>query len=424
MKTLYQRWRGINFVMRLAIVLILGTVLGVLFPNVKLISLLGEMFVNALKVIAPILVFVLVVSALASARAKTSISLILVLYAISTLSAALVAAIVSLAFPVKLTLVDASVRNAPNGIADVLNNLLHNAVDNPVMALATSNYLAILTWAILLGIALRYSNDTTKTVITNISSALAIIVRWIISLAPIGILALTYTAVSSSGLSVFGEYVQLVLLLVGAMALVALALNPLIVYIVLGQNPYPLVFQCLKESGLTAFFTRSSAANIPINLEFCRRLGLDRDTYALSIPLGATINMAGATVTVVIMAMAAVHTTGLAIDLPTAIILSMLAAVAALGASGVPGGSLLLIPLACSLFDIGNDVAMQVVAIGFIIGVIQDSCETVLNSSSDVLFTATAEYRKRQRAGKAFKVELAPPTLAHTLPELEGADNW
>jgi serine/threonine transporter len=424
MEKLFEKWRSINFITRITIVLVIGTLLGLLFPNIQVIGLVGELFVSALKVIAPILVFVLVVSALAGAKAKTSISLIVVLYAISTFAAAVIAAIASFAFPVDLTLVAAVAQDAPSGIGEVLKNLLNDVVVNPLTALATANYLGILAWAILLGIALRYSNDTTKTVLANISSALATIVRWVIALSPIGVLGLMYTAVSTSGLIIFSEYGKLLLVLVGAMAFVALIANPLIVFSVLRQNPYPLVLQCLKESGFMAFFTRSSAANIPVNLELCRRLGLDRDTYAVSIPLGAAVNLAGAAVTITVMSIAAAHTMGIAIDLPTAVILCVLTSIAAASVSGVPGGSLLLIPLACSLFNIDNDVAMQVVAIGFIIGVIQDSCETAINSSSDVLFTATAEYRTRQKAGKSFRVELSPPTLAHTLPELEGADNW
>ena len=286
------------------------------------------------------------------------------------------------------------------GIGEVLGALVMNVVSNPVDALMNANYIGILAWAVVLGIALRAASQSTKDVFASVSDAVSQVVRWVISLAPFGILGLVYTTVSANGLEIFTEYGQLLLVLVGCMLFIAFVTNPLLVFWGIRKNPYPLVLRCLKDSGITAFFTRSSAANIPVNMELCRKLGLDKDNYSVSIPLGATINMAGAAVTISVMAMAAAHTMGVSIDLPTAVILSALAAVSACGASGVAGGSLLLIPLACSLFGIGNDVAMQVVAIGFIIGVVQDSCETALNSSSDVLFTATSEYREWRKAGK------------------------
>jgi serine/threonine transporter len=403
MKKLFEAWNRISMIVRITTGLVIGTLLSLTLPEAHIIGLLGELFVGALKVVAPALVFILVISALAGAKAKTSISQIVVLYIVGTFAAAIIAAVICFLFPLNLTLTTAVVQNTPSGIGEVIKTLLTNVVANPVAALTNANYLGILAWAILLGIALRHSSDTTKTVLTDISHAVSTIVRWVINLAPIGVLGLVYTAVSTSGLSIFTEYGKLLILLVGGMLFVALVANPLIVFSVLYQNPYPLVLRCLKDSGFIAFFTRSSAANIPVNLELCRRLGLDKDTYAVSIPLGATANMAGAAVTITVMSIAAAHTMGISIDLITAIILCLLASVSAAGASGVPGGSLLLIPLSCSLLGISNDVAMQVVAIGFIIGVIQDSCETALNSSSDVLFTATAEYRTWQKAGRTFR---------------------
>lgn len=423
-KNIVEKWNSVGLVSRIAIGLAIGTALGLLLPKVQVIGLPGELFVSALKVIAPLLVLTLVMSALAGAKAKTSISLIVVLYALSTFTATLIAAVGSVILPIDLTLVTAAEQNAPTGVGEVLQNLLNNIVANPVTALTTANYLGILAWAILLGIALRYSTDTTKAVLSNFSDALSTIVRWVINLTPIGVMGLVYTAVSTNGLTIFTVYGKLLILLVGCMAFIALALNPLIVFSLLRRNPYPLVLRCLKESGITAFFTRSSAANIPVNLELCRRFGLDRETYAVSIPLGAIANMAGAAVTITVMSMAAAHTMGIVVDLPTLIVLCMLATIATTSASGIPGGSLLLIPLVCSLFNISNDVAMQVVAIGFVISVVQDSFETALNSSSDVLFTATAEYRARMKAGKSFQVTLLPPSLAHPVVELDGANNW
>lgn len=402
----FRKYNEISLIKRILVGLAVGIVLALLIPNAQpwtdIITLLGSLFVGALKAVAPVLVFFLVISALCNAQGAGTMKTVVVLYVISTLVAAIVALIGSEIFPTSLTLDTSSMveQAAPEGIGEVLTTLLMNIVANPVDALMNANYVGILAWAVVLGIALRAAGERTKEVFTAISDAVSKAVRWVINLAPFGIMGLVYASVSTSGLEIFTEYGHLILVLVACMLIIALVTNPLIVWICTRKNPYPLVLRCLKDSGLTAFFTRSSAANIPVNMELCRKLGLNKDNYSVSIPLGATINMAGAAVTISVMAMAAAHTMGVSIDLPTAVILSALAAVSACGASGVAGGSLLLIPLACSLFGIGNDVAMQVVAIGFIIGVVQDSCETALNSSSDVLFTATSEYREWRKAGK------------------------
>ena len=329
---------------------------------------------------------------------------VIVLYIISTFLAAFIAVAASFIFPIDITLADPpeEVTAAPEGIGAVLVTLVKNIFSNPVDALMNANYIGILAWAIVLGIALRAAKQATKSVFENVAQAMTKIVRWVISLAPFGILGLVYTAVSTSGLEIFTTYGALILLLVCVMFFIALVINPIIVWVCIRRNPYPLVLRCLKDSGITAFFTRSSAANIPVNMKLCHDLGLNRDNYSVSIPLGATINMAGAAVTISVMTMATCHLLGISVDFPTAVILSVLAAIGACGASGVAGGSLLLIPLACSLFGIGNDIAMQVVAVGLIIGVIQDSCETALNSSSDALFTATAEYMSRRKRGIEF----------------------
>jgi serine/threonine transporter len=404
MRQLVQRWNNIGLIPRILGGLVVGTILGLLVPQAEAIGMLGSLFVGALKALAPVLVFVLVISALANARAETPMRYIIVLYVVSTFVAAVVASAATLLFPVELTLTTAVEQSAPSGIGEVLTTLVMNLVANPVDALAHANYLGILAWAVVIGVALRMANDTTKTVVSNLADAISTVVRWVISLAPFGVLGLVFTSVSTSGVSIFTEYGRLVVLLVAAMLVIALGSNPLLVWLMVRKNPYPLVFRCLRDSGLTAFFTRSSAANIPVNMELARRLGLDKDTYSVSIPLGATVNMAGAAVTITVMALSAAHTMGIQVDFMTAVILSALAAVSAAGASGVAGGSLLLIPLACSLFGISNDVAMQVVGIGFIIGVVQDSCETALNSSSDVLFTAAAEYRTWKKEGRDFKL--------------------
>ncbi|MDY3129502.1 MAG: serine/threonine transporter SstT [Berryella intestinalis] len=405
MKSLLQKWSGIDLIVRILIGLVIGALLGVFAPaDLSIVTLLGSLFVNALKSVAPILVFFLVISALANAKGVGTMKTIVLLYVISTFAAGLIAVLASFAFPIELTLAnaDAVTQSSPEGIGEVLNTLILNITVNPVAALTNANYIGILAWAVGLGVALRVASENTKSVFASIADAIGKIVYWVIQLAPFGILGLVYTSVSTNGLDIFTEYGALIVLLVSCMFFIALVVNPLIVFVFTHKNPYPLVLRTLKDSGLTAFFTRSSAANIPVNMRLCRRLGLDKDNYSVSIPLGATINMAGAAVTISVMAMCAAHTMGIAIDIPTAVILSVLSAVSAAGASGVAGGSLLLIPLACSLFGISNDIAMQVVAIGLIIGVIQDSCETALNSSSDVLFTATSEYREWTREGRTF----------------------
>lgn len=405
LKKIAEAWNSISLIKRILGGLIIGAILGLFAPaGLSVITLLGTLFVSALKAVAPVLVFFLVISALAQAKAPGTMKSIIVLYVAGTLCAALVAIIASYLFPLTITLADAvTEQSSPEGVGEVLVTLLGNIVANPVDALMNANYLGILTWAILLGLALRKASQQTKDVFGSISDAVSSVVRWVISLAPFGVLGLVYTSVSENGAEIFVEYGQLIAVLVGCMLIVALIIYPLIVFVCIRKNPYPLALRCLKDSGLTAFFTRSSAANIPVNMELCRKMGLDRDTYSVSIPLGATINMGGAAVTIAVMTMAAANTLGISVDPATAFILCVLSAVSACGASGVAGGSLLLIPLACSLFGISNDIAMQVVGIGLIIGVIQDSCETALNSSSDVLFTAAADYRTRRNAGIDFE---------------------
>ncbi|MCB5196762.1 serine/threonine transporter SstT [Deefgea salmonis] len=374
--------------------LVAGILLSLIAPDAaKSVGLLGNLFISALKAVAPILVFVLVAASIANHKQgqPTHIRPILVLYLLGTFSAALVAVMMSFAFPTALTLVAQSGKLAPpGGIGEVIKSLLFNVVDNPINALLQANFIGILAWAIALGIALRHAAESTKLVVHDLSYGITFIVRLIIRFAPLGIFGLVATTLAETGLSVLLSYAQLLGVLLGSMLLVALVLNPLIVFWKIRKNPFPLVFTCLRESGITAFFTRSSAANIPVNMALCEKLGLHEDTYSVSIPLGATINMAGAAITITVLTLAAVHTLGIAVDVPTALLLSLVAAICACGASGVAGGSLLLIPLACSLFGISNDVAMQVVAVGFIIGVLQDSAETALNSSTDVLFTAAA----------------------------------
>lgn len=406
---LLRKWNSISLIWRIVIGLVIGAVLGVCsqafaWEQIMIIDLLGTLFVSALKAVAPVLVFFLVLSALANAKTAGSMKTVILLYIVSTILSAFIAVFVSFAFPVDIQLANPpeDVAASPEGIGAVLLTLVTNIFSNPVDALMKGNFIGILAWAIVLGIALRSARQSTKTVFENISEAITRVVRWIINLAPFGILGLVYTSVSTSGLEIFTSYGAIILLLVGCMLLIALVVNPIIVFVCIRKNPYPLVLRCLKDSGITAFFTRSSAANIPVNMELCQNLGLNKDNYSVSIPLGATINMAGAAVTISIMTMATVHLLGIQVDFPTAVVLSILSAVGACGASGVAGGSLLLIPLACSLFGIGQDIAMQVVAVGLIIGVIQDSCETALNSSSDVLFTASAEYMARRKKGIEF----------------------
>ena len=404
MENLMKKWNGLSIVKRIIIGLIAGIILALTIPEkTKAVVIFGSLFVGALKSIAPVLVFFLVMSAISQHRngQKTNMKSVIMLYVLGTFAGGFSAVLASFIFPVNLTLV-AGVENmaAPGGVTEVLKALLLNIVDNPVKALFNANYIGILSWALVLGLALRNAKESTKTMISNFSDAVSTMVGWVINFAPLGIMGLVFDAIYTSGIEVFASYGKLVLVLVGCMLFVALIVNPIIVFWNIRQNPYPLVFRCLKESGITAFFTRSSAANIPVNMNLCEDLGLDKDTYSVSIPLGATINMAGASVTIAVLSLAAAHTLKIPVDIPTAFILSILATVCACGASGVAGGSLLLIPLACSLFGISNDVAMQVVGVGFIVGVIQDSCETALNSSTDVLFTATAEFAKRRKEGK------------------------
>ena len=403
MKKILNKWNDIPLVARILIGLVLGAVLGLTVPQASVIGILGDVFVGALKAIAPILVFVLIISALANANGQigSRFRTVIMLYMMTTLLASFLAVAASYAFPVTLKLTEAVQQEAPSGIGQVLKTLITNMVQNPITAMTNANYIGILAWAVVFGVALRkLASESTKNLLSDISDAVSTAVRWIISLAPFGILGLVFSAVSSSGLAIFSDYGKLLLVLVGCMLAVALVVNPIIVGVMLRKNPYPLVFRCLRESGITAFFTRSSAANIPVNMQLCERLGLDKDVYSISIPLGATINMDGAAITIAVMTLAAAHTMGIAVDLPTALILCVLATLAACGASGVAGGSLLLIPMACSLFGISNDVAMQVVGVGFIIGVVQDSVETALNSAGDVLFAATAEFYEWRKQGK------------------------
>lgn len=401
MKNLILKWNQISLVKRIIVGMIIGIIFALTIPEAtKWVAIFGTIFVGALKAVAPVLVLFLVMHAISNHKKgqKTNMKSILVLYGIGTFLAGFVGVVASFIFPVELSLTTgAKDLTPPGGIIEVLQTLLINIVDNPINALINANYIGILTWAVLLGLALRNAAATTKNMLGNFSDAISKVVKWVIDLAPLGIMGLVYNSIETSGLSSLLGYGKLLVVLLGCMLFVAFVINPLIVYVNIRQNPYPLVLKCLKTSGITAFFTRSSAANIPVNMSLCEELDLDKDTYSVSIPLGATINMAGAAVTISVLTLAAVHTLGIEVDIATALILSVLSAIAAAGASGVAGGSLLLIPLACSLFGISNDIAMQVVGVGFIIGVLQDSCETALNSSSDVLFTATAEFAKNRK---------------------------
>ena len=392
--TLLQKLKSTSLVTQIVIGLIAGILLAWLAPAAALsVAFIGKVFVSALKAVAPILVFVLVMASIANHKhgQETHIRPILVLYLFGTFAAAVVAVIASMLFPSSLVLVTEDIAiAAPGGISEVLQSLLLSVVDNPVNALINANFIGILAWAIGMGIAIRHAGDTTRTVLSDLSNGVTLIVRVVIRFAPVGIFGLVASTLATSGFGALLGYLHLLTVLIGCMLFVALVVNPLIVFWKLRRNPYPLVFLCLRESGITAFFTRSSAANIPVNMALSERLGLHEDTYSVSIPLGATINMAGAAITITVLSLAAVHTLGIEVDIPTAILLSVVAAICACGASGVAGGSLLLIPLACSLFGIPSEIAMQVVAVGFIIGILQDSAETALNSSTDVLFTAAA----------------------------------
>lgn len=404
MKKIIESWNRISLIKKIICGLTVGVILALAVPQLNVISLLGDLFVGALKAIAPLLVLFLVMSALASQREgkQSNIKRIIFLYLLGTFLAGCVAVAASFLFPVTIALTDSTSTTAPpSGIGEVVNSLLMSLVSNPVDALVNANYIGILAWAVLLGIALRKAGDSTKKAISEISDALSQIVRWVIACAPFGVMGLVFATISQQGLSSLLSYGRLILLLVGSMAFVAFVVNPIITFIGIRKNPYPLVLKCLKDSGITAFFTRSSAANIPVNMKLCEELGLDRDTYAVSIPLGSTINMGGAAVTISTLTLAAVHTLGIPVDIPTAVILCVLSAISACGASGVAGGSLLLVPLACSLFGISDDIAMQVVGVGFIVGVIQDSCETAINSSTDVLYTAVAEFSRRRKENRS-----------------------
>ncbi len=392
MGSVINAYTNTSLVLRIVVGIVVGAVIASISPNTGAsIAFLGNLFVSALKAVAPILIFVLVLASLANQKAGQGGNMgnIIILYIIGTLSAATIAVVLSFLFPAELTLVATDLsRAAPQGIAEVLNTLLFKIVDNPINALLSGNYVGILAWSIGLGILMRSANDSSKILLQDISHAVTGLVHFVIQLAPFGILGLVAGTVASTGFSDMAKYAHLLILLISSMLLVALVVNPIIVYIVTRENPFPLVFKALQGSGITAFFTRSSAANIPVNMRLCKSLELDEDTYSVSIPLGATINMAGAAITITVMTLAAVNTLNIEVDIATALLLCVIASVGACGSSGVAGGSLLLIPLACSLFDIHPDEAMQVVAIGFIIGVIQDSAETALNSSTDVVFTA------------------------------------
>lgn len=392
---------GSSLVGQIIVGMILGILLAWISPEAgKSVAILGSFFVGGLKAVAPVLVFVLVTAAIAQHQTNSEVYIkpILVLYVFGTFCAALTAVVASFLFPTSLTLVTANVsQTPPSGILEVLKTLVLKIVDNPVHAVVDANYIGILAWAILLGITFRRLSDTTKTVLADLAEGVSQIVRWVIRLAPIGIFGLVASTIATTGFGELANYGRILMVLVGAMLFVALVINPILVFWKIRKNPYPLVITCLTQSGITAFFTRSSAANIPVNMALSKRLGLHEDTYSISIPLGATINMAGAAITITVLSLAAVHTLGIEVDIFTAVLLSVLAAVGACGASGVPGGSLLLIPMACSLFGISPDISTQVVAVGFIIGVVQDSCETGLNSSTDVLFTAAADLGARRK---------------------------
>lgn len=404
--TTLRKWQQTNLMLRILAGIIVGSVLALTIPGVGVISLLGDLFVGALKAVAPVLVAVLVISSVATARTGlgSRFRTVISLYLLTTLLAAMVAVVASFIFPAHITLTDVSgaTYSAPGALGDVFRNIVSGVMDNPVTAITKANYLSILFWALLFGLALKsVASPQTISNIHGWADAVSKVVAWIIQCAPFGILGLVYTTVSQSGLDIFTTYGKLLLLLVGCMLIVSLVLNPLIVACMLRRNPYPLLWTCLKESAVSAFFTRSSAANIPVNMNLCKKMGVDEDFYSVSIPLGSTINMNGAAVTITVMTMAACHTLGVVPSLGSAILLSIIATFGACGASGVAGGSLLLIPMACSLFGISNDIAMQVVAVGFIIGVVQDSVETALNSSGDVFFTIATDMLDRSGRGKS-----------------------
>ncbi len=400
MRKIWKKWTGWSLVVRILCGMALGLLLGLLLPSWRWIGIFGSVFVGALKAAAPVLVALLVCASVAKAGKGQGprFRLVILLYMMSSFFAALIAVSGSFLFPVTLRLQDAAAETAPGSLHDVFYTLITNVVMNPVRALAEANYVGILFWSIVIGLALKAAAaEKTIRVVGDFADAVSKLVGWIIQFAPFGIMGLVYAAVQVSGLAVFTTYGRLLLLLVGCMLTTALIINPLIHFVLLRKNPYPLLWTCLRESGVNAFFTRSSAANIPINMDLCKRLGLDPEFYSVSIPLGATVNMSGAAVTITVLALAVAHTVGVPVTFASALVLAVVSTLGACGASGVAGGSLLLVPMACSFFGISQDVAMQAVAVGFIIGVIQDSVETALNSSADVFFTATAEWHGRGR---------------------------
>ncbi len=413
MNAFIHRLKKVPQIQQIAVGLVIGILIAVFLPGVvPVVSIFGDLFVSALKGVAPLLVFILVMNAMVQRKegGDTNMKPIITLYVIGTFAASIVGVTLSFLFPQTLVLqLGNSKVNPPSGIAEVVHNLIMNIVDSPVHALLTANYIGILAWAVIIGMALHTcAGDETKRMLKDLSEGITKVVTWVIHLAPLGIMGLVTQSISASGLSAIVSYFSLLGVLLSSYFLVALVMNPLIVYLNVHKNPYPLVWATIKESGIYAFFTRSSAANIPVNLNLCKRLGLNPDTYTISIPLGATINMAGASITISVLALAAAHTLGVSVDLPTALLLCIVSTVGACGASGVAGGSLLLIPVACASFGIGNDIAMQVVGVGFIISIIEDACETALNSSSDVLFTATAEYASRARKGTLKAEDMVP----------------
>lgn len=408
LKAILRFWQQSNLMLRILFGIIIGSVLALTLPGHNIISMLGDLFVGALKGIAPVLVAVLVTSSVATARngLGSRFRTVILLYMLTTFMAAVIAVFASFLFPINITLanVEAASGSAPGELNDVFNNIIRDVMSNPIIAIANAKYLSILFWAVIIGLALKMvASEQTIGSLRNWADAVSKVVAWVIQCTPFGILGLVYTTVSQSGLEIFTTYGKLLLLLVGCMCTVSLVLNPIIVGCMIRRNPYPYVWRCLKESGVSAFFTRSSAANIPVNMELCKRMGLDKDFYSVSIPLGSVINMDGAAITITVMSLATCHTMGVEVSIISAILLSIIATLGACGASGVAGGSLLLIPMACSLFGISNDIAMQVVAVGFIIGVVQDSVETALNSSGDALFTIAAEMRERMKREKLSK---------------------
>ncbi|WP_296783021.1 serine/threonine transporter SstT [uncultured Methanobrevibacter sp.] len=398
-----QKWTESSLILKIIIGMIVGVILGIIVPQWSFIGFFGKVFVEALKSIAPLLVFILVASAISQAKTGvgSKFKIIIAIFLLMNFIAAVVATVACFIFPISIHLSAASTAASPGGLADILGGMVLKIFSNPIKSLSEGEYLGILFWSIIIGIALRMvASDTTKDLLSDIAEVFSKIVYFIIQFAPIGVMGLVFTSVCESGLSIFSQYGELIFLIVGCILIMAFIINPLITVLLIKRNPFPLVFTCFKESGVTAFFSRSSAANIPINMQLCEKLGLDRDFYSVTIPLGSTINTNGAAVTIAIMTLVACHTMGIPVHFSWAILLCVVTTLAACCASGVVGGSLLLIPLTCSLFGISQDISMQVVAVGFIISVIQDSFETALNSASDVLFTAATEYYVRAKNGE------------------------